>query len=106
MANLEGIVVGEFGKLLTLNCQDSNGVTQDVDSYTTSDMLVTVQSPAGETSYTFEPSSCSATYQLSFQFTSDSFPRHAGLWTAQLKIEGAGLLIKSKPFTILVEEGL
>lgn len=106
MADIEGINVGEFGKVIALNCQDSDGVTQDLSAYTTSDMTVSVRSPDNTVNYTFEPSSATAVYQYTFQFTSDSYPKFPGLWVAQLKVESAGVLIKSKPFTILVDEGM
>lgn len=104
MADIDGIIAGEYGKTLTLNLQDDEGAVQDIESYTT--LTIKIQSPRGEKKFPLTGSTTAQNYQVSFAFTSDNLCNYAGTWLGMVVIEKTGEISKSYPFTIEVEKSL
>jgi hypothetical protein len=111
MADLEGIVQGEFGKTIVLTLKNAAGVVQNLSTYGGTNTLVfrppmnlgapiTVQS-----SFT---SDLGSDGKLEFQFSSTAPPNYAGEWEGQAELNDSGgaKLGKSYPFTMYVERAL
>jgi hypothetical protein len=107
MADIEGVVAGEYGKTIVLTCQDGEGVAQDISSYTGEKELV-FRAPKNRKTIisTCDFNTTGTDGQLSFSFDSDNHPEIQGTWKGQAELNSAGALVKSYPFTMEVEEAL
>lgn len=109
MADLEGIVAGEYGKTVVLTCQDDKGIAQNISGYTGDKELV-FRAPKNLQTLV---SSCDflgtgSDGQLSFDFDSDNFPMIAGEWECQAELNDSGASVRGKTyvFTMAVQKAL
>jgi hypothetical protein len=111
MADLEGIVQGEFGKTIVLTLKNAAGVVQNLSTYGGTKTLVfrppsNLGAPITVTgSFTAESGSDG---KLEFQFSSTVNPAYAGEWEGQAELNDTAenKLGKSYPFTMRVEKAL
>lgn len=107
-AIVKGVVVGEFGKTLTLTCKDEDGTVQDISAYTgTKTVVARPPSMAKVITATASFYGTGTDGKVTFSFVSTDIDE-VGEWDGQLelRIGAATALAKSYPFIIKVEGAL
>lgn len=103
---LKGLVVGEYGKILTLTLKDFDGVAQDVSAYTG----ITVISRSPDSKKTLSSTGSFATDGsdgiINWSFDSDNYADRPGIWDGQVWLTKTGVLSKSYPVELEVERSL
>ena len=109
MADLEGIIAGEYGKTVVLTCQDKSGVAQDISGYD-GDKEMVFRAPKNLQTFvsTCDFNGTGTDGKLKFDFDSDDFPAIAGEWECQAELNDAGVAARAKTyvFTMKVEKAL
>jgi len=106
MADLEGMVVGEYGKTVSITLKNENGIVQDVSSYTGTKTFAT-KPPQG-----YKTVSCALSFltdgtdgKVTFSFAAGDLDQ-AGIWECTISLEKTGVLSRSKMFTMEVTEAI
>lgn len=106
MADLNGVVVGEYGKTITLTMKDSSGNVQDISTYT-STKNVTAKPPSGYKTVTATASFLTdgSDGKINFSFADGDIDQ-AGLWECTVTLEKTGARVRSEMFTMEVSEAV
>ena len=103
---LEGLVVGEYGKVQTITLKDFEGNAQDISSYTA--YTIVCRSPEGTKTVTADASFTTdgTDGKLSWSFSTGSYIDRDGEWDCQVELTKTGHKSKTYPFIIPVEKSL
>lgn len=103
---ITGIVVGQYGNVITLTVVDANGNALDISSYT--GMTVYARAPFDLKTLSWTASFVTDGSDGKIQFTplvASIFDR-SGSWTGQVKLTKTSIVAWTVPFTIEVQEAL
>ena len=105
MSILEGIAVGEYGRVITITCVDANGTAVDLSTYT-----IAVNFKYSRSALQLSLSGAYLTDgkdgKLTCAFTTATTPSLAGAWHGQVVLSKANTRIKSEPFSVSVWESI
>ncbi len=103
---IKGLVVGEFGKVQSVTCEDFDGVAQDISSYTTKQVVL--RSPDSKKTITATGSfvTTGTDGEISWSFSSSSPLDREGVWQGQVVLSKTGYKSKSYVFEVEVDKSL
>ena len=103
---IEGLVVGEYGKVQSVTCKDKDGVAQDISSYT--GISVVARSPQGNKTVTVTGSFATDGTDggVAWSYSTGTYLDRDGDWNFQLHLTKTGYSTKSYLFIGRVEKSI